>query len=465
MTFNSISFAVFLPIFIVIYYAIYSRSAIRDIVLLVGSYLFYMSWYWQYAGLIALSTLVDFFIGKQLAKESVAKKRKILVSISLIVNLGILGVFKYYNFFIESSRQTLGLLGLDIPIEYHQLLLPVGISFYTFQTLSYTLDIYRNKIPAEKSLTKFAVFVSFFPQLVAGPIVRAKDFLPQLNKPTIILSKEVEYGVRLIFLGLFKKIVIADLLAYLVVDEIFLHPGNFSSWDLLIGLYAYAFQIYCDFSGYSDIAIGIALILGFKLPINFNRPYISQNPSEFWLRWHISLSSWLRDYLYISLGGNRGGAWLTRRNLLLTMLLGGLWHGAAWNFVLWGAYQGAILIIFRSMVTETEYNVKAWLKVAFNFHLIVFGWLLFRVTSMDNFMDYISGLSALSLGTQVSSLAYLIIIFAAFWHFFPKKHADNIAGIYLENSALWFKSAAYVALMFIFVGASVGAPTFIYFQF
>ncbi|WP_197466079.1 MBOAT family protein, partial [Oleiphilus sp. HI0080] len=278
-----------------------------------------------------------------------ARQRKGLLLISLTVNLGILAYFKYNNFFIDVSKQGLALLGIDMPELYHQLLLPVGISFYTFQTLSYSIDLYRRNISHENSFVKFAVFVSFFPQLVAGPIVRAKDFLPQLHAKLSLSKENVNLGLWLIFLGLFKKIVVADLLAYLVVDAVFANPENYSSWDLLVGLYAYAFQIYCDFSGYSDIAIGIALILGFHLPINFNRPYLAQTPSDFWKRWHISLSSWLRDYLYISLGGNRGGRFFTARNLLLTMLLGGLWHGAAWNFVLWGAFHGMILVMSRNV--------------------------------------------------------------------------------------------------------------------
>ena len=298
MVFNSFEFFVFLIFLLPIFYAVCSHSVRRDLLLLIASYIFYMMWYWQYASLILLSTVVDFFIGRAMVASNITQARKkILLLSSLGVNLGLLAYFKYYNFFAESSKAGLALIGVEIPNVYHDLLLPVGISFYTFQTLSYTIDIYRGNIQREKYFLKFAVFVSFFPQLVAGPIVRARDFLPQLHAKTRLSQENIQRGLWLIFLGLFKKIVVADLLAYLIVDEIFENPASFSSVDLLISLYAYAFQIYCDFSGYTDIAIGIALLMGFQLPINFNRPYISQTPSEFWRRWHISLSSWLRDYL------------------------------------------------------------------------------------------------------------------------------------------------------------------------
>ena len=372
MVFNSLEFAIFISCFLPVFYFLRTKYSYRDLVLLIGSYLFYMASYWQYASLILISTCVDFFVGKKIDASSSKKARKAYLVISLVVNLGVLGVFKYYNFFYESSAVALSYFGFTIPPLYHQLLLPVGISFYTFQTMSYTIDLYRGNIDRERSFIKFAVFVSFFPQLVAGPIVRAKDFLPQLHKKIKLDSQQIQRGVWLIFLGLFKKIIIADLLGYLVVDDVFENPSAYSSVDLLVSLYAYTFQIYCDFSGYSDIAIGIALMLGFKLPANFNRPYLAQSPSDFWKRWHISLSSWLRDYLYISLGGNRGKKWFVMRNLVLTMLLGGLWHGAAWNFVLWGLFHGLILVTTRWVVVETVFNSRMLLKIIFNFHLIVF---------------------------------------------------------------------------------------------
>lgn len=465
MAFNSIEFALFLPIFLMFFYAVYSQQRLRDILLLAGSYIFYMSWYWQYAGLIALSTIVDYFIGKKLGKEENKRNRKLLLIVSLVVNLGILAIFKYYNFFYQSSQLAFGYIGIEIPDLYHQLLLPVGISFYTFQTLSYTIDVYRKRVDPENSFTKFAVFVSFFPQLVAGPIVRAKDFLPQINKPTVIHTKEWEMGLQMIFIGLFKKIVIADLLAYLAVDAIFENPAAYSSFDLLIGLYAYTFQIYCDFSGYSDIAIGIALLLGFKLPVNFNRPYIAQNPSDFWKRWHISLSGWLRDYLYFSLGGNRVTKLITYRNLMITMVLGGLWHGAAYNFILWGAFHGIILIATRNIKVEQEFCSRMLIKIFFNFHLIVFSWLLFRVSSMENFNEYITGIFKFESGTSLHPLLFIILGFAALIHFAPREHFKDAITKHFHTYALPIKTSVYVGLLFVFIGASIGTPAFIYFQF
>jgi alginate O-acetyltransferase complex protein AlgI len=465
MIFNSLQFALFLPVFLLLFYAICRYQRPRDLLLLIGSYFFYMSWYWQYAGLIALSTLVDYFIGRKMAVEENAAKRKGLLIVSLVVNLGILATFKYYNFFYESSQITLAFFGVDIPPSYLNVLLPVGISFYTFQTLSYTIDVYRGKLKPEPSFVKFAVFVSFFPQLVAGPIVRAKDFIPQINLPTKITAQDWELGLKMIFLGLFKKIIIADSLAYLAVDAIFDNPAAYSSFDLLIGLYAYTFQIYCDFSGYSDIAIGVALLLGFRLPINFNRPYLAQSPSDFWKRWHISLSSWLRDYLYISLGGNRFGAFFTYRNLIITMVLGGLWHGAALNFVLWGAFHGVILILTRNVMIETEFNMKMVTKIFINFHLIVFSWLLFRMTSMDNFIGFISGMLKFEGGTVLSPLTFAILSFAFVIHFIPKEKLDISIGRVFDNTPIPMKSAIYIASLFLFIGASIGTPAFIYFQF
>lgn len=336
MVFNSIEFLIFLSAVLAIYGVVYKNEFARDGFLLLASYVFYSAWYWQYSLLILSSTIIDYLVGRRLAKENCVRRRRFYLIISLTFNLGLLAIFKYFNFFSTVGAEALSVFGLELNAIQHELLLPVGISFYTFQTLSYTIDIYRRNIEPEKSFLKFAVFVSFFPQLVAGPIVRASEFLPQLHKKIKIDSATVNSGLFLIFCGLVKKILIADSLALLVVDDVFEDPSFFSSLDLMMSLYAYALQIYCDFSGYSDIAIGVALILGFKLPINFNRPYLAKDPSEFWSRWHITLSSWLRDYLYVSLGGNRCGTWITGRNLIITMLLGGLWHGAATNFVLGG---------------------------------------------------------------------------------------------------------------------------------
>ena len=383
MNFTTPEFFLFLPAVLLIYVFVFHREHARDTFLLVASYVFYMSWNWQYAGLIAFSTLVDYTVGLKLEKAQGDKTRKGLLLISLCVNLGLLAVFKYFNFFMDSLGDLAGVFGWSLDVPVLRVLLPVGISFYTFQTLSYSIDLYRRKIPVERSLLKFALFVSFFPQLVAGPIVRASEFLPQLRREPNVNERRFHSGLLLVFRGLIKKCLFADLLAVLVVDAVFQNPGDFSSWDLMLALYGYTFQIYNDFSGYSDIAIGIGKMLGFDLPKNFNRPYYARNVREFWSRWHISLSTWLRDYLYIPLGGNRGTKARVTRNLMITMLLGGLWHGAALNFILWGGYHGLLLVLARG---QSRSDMPAPLRVRLRqrfvcFHLVVLGWLFFRIQS------------------------------------------------------------------------------------
>ncbi|MDH5229685.1 MAG: MBOAT family protein [Gammaproteobacteria bacterium] len=468
MNFNSSEFALFLPLVLLLYAIVFHSERLRDGLLLLASYVFYMAWYWQYAGLIAFSTCVDYIIGRRMAAEKNKKKRKLLLIISLTTNLGLLAIFKYFNFFAGTTSEVFKAMGMDVPIIYHELLLPVGISFYTFQTLSYTIDIYRGRIDHEPNFIKFATFVSFFPQLVAGPIVRAADFLPQLNRTPNVSQAQFNFGLMLVFIGLFKKIVIADLLAHLAVDAVFQNPSGFSSWDLLMALYAYTFQIYCDFSGYTDIAIGVAAMFGFVLPQNFNRPYISQSVREFWTRWHISLSSWLRDYLYISLGGNRGTRVRTAFNLMITMLLGGLWHGAAMNFIYWGGYHGLLLVLahFFGSREESPSFFKKFYRQIITFHLIVFGWLLFRVTDMQNFVDYTGGLASSDLsGTQLSPLFYTILLIAILMHLIPRDWISNHILNPFHRLPVIFRAGVYSAALLLFLGFTLDAPSFIYFQF
>ena len=465
MVFNSLEFAFFLPIVYLLYVAIHRREGLRDVFLLCASYIFYMSWYWQYAGLIALSTVTDYLVGRRLDTEVDEGKRKFLLFVSIFVNLGILGIFKYFNFFSELSSQTFAFLNIDIEPFYHQLLLPVGISFYTFQTLSYTIDVYRRKIGHEGSLLKFSVFVAFLPQLVAGPIVRARDFLPQVNRVITLTTENLHKGTVLIFMGLFKKIVIADLLAFIAVDRVFANPSSYSSLDLLMALYAYAMQIYCDFSGYSDIAIGTALLLGFHININFNRPYLAVSPSDFWRRWHISLSSWLRDYLYISLGGNRGSRLFTLRNLMLTMLLGGLWHGAAMNFILWGAFHGLLLVVYNMLHVDDNPARNRILRIAVMFHLVLFGWLLFRVNDMNNFQEYCRGLADMSMGTVFGPFFYTLLVFAFLMHFVPARFTRDVCLQAIPGLPVVLQASIYAGSLLLFVGLSLTEPAFIYFQF
>lgn len=348
MIFSSWLFAGFFAAVFAVYWSLPTRRG-RTILLLAASYAFYMSWNAWLVLLIIGTTLLDYFIALGLERSTSTTRRKALLICSVVGNLGVLALFKYADFFILSLRGLLESLGVRANLSTLDLLLPVGISFYTFQTLSYTIDVYRGRIRATRSLIDFAVFVAFFPQLVAGPIVRASEFLPQLATCRRWSSDRLASGAVLFLVGLTKKLLIADQLAMLA-DPVFAEPHRFVTRDLWLAMFCYGGQIFCDFSGYSDMAVATARVLGFDLPDNFRSPYLATSLIDFWRRWHISLSTWLRDYLYIPLGGSFGGAWRTARNLMMTMLLGGLWHGASWTFVVWGAIHGAVLILCKAMV-------------------------------------------------------------------------------------------------------------------
>jgi D-alanyl-lipoteichoic acid acyltransferase DltB (MBOAT superfamily) len=366
------------------------------------------------------------------------------------------------------------LLGLDLSFAHHELLLPIGISFYTFQTLSYTIDLYRRRIPVERNLLRFAVYVSFFPQLVAGPIVRASHFLPQLRSAPRVDRERFCGGLALVFQGLFKKIVIADLLAELGVDAVFARPDAYSSWDLLLALYGYAYQIYNDFSGYSDIAIGTARMLGFNIPDNFDRPYLSQNLREFWTRWHISLSTWLRDYLYISLGGNRRRPLRVRFNLLATRVLGGLWHGAAFNFVLWGAYHGLLLVVYRLLERVLPEDgggsrARPFVQTVLFFHLVAFGWIIFRAESLAHLGALLHALLFsfhVTLDPATLLLVKKVALFGSIpllYQFFQYIGEDPFPA---RRFVLPLRTAFYVVLFYaITIFGYSDAQSFVYFQF
>jgi len=406
-------------------FAVVHRDEARKIVLLVASYVFYMWWNPAFIVLIAFATLVSFIAARAIANESRDGRRKAILISSLVASLGLLGYFKYAGFLAENTLYLARLLGFDVHWTSIDITLPVGISFYTFQTLSYTLDVYRRQIPADHSPLDFALYVAFFPQLVAGPIVRAADFLPQLRNP-VRLSVDLE-TVFLILRGLAKKVLVADNIAILA-DRIFETPEAFPSIIIWIGTICFAIQIYCDFSGYSDIAIGISRIFGFRLPLNFDHPYLARNPSDFWRRWHISLSSWLRDYLYISMGGNRGGKLATYRNLMMTMLLGGLWHGASWNFVLWGFIHGAILVAHRAYSDlrrrDPAYRpatgrIAELAAIGAMQFFVLLAWIPFRVTDPADlmislrrfvFFDFDLGLANIGLGGAALFSSILIML-------------------------------------------------------
>lgn len=384
MLFNSIHYFLFFPLVAGLYFLL--KPCFRWMLLLLASYYFYASWRVEYVGLIVLSTLVDYYAGLRMGDEPVQEKRKKWLWLSLLVNLGLLGTFKYLGFLFESANAAFAATGLALELPVPELLLPIGISFYTFQTLSYSLDVYRGAQAPERHLGIFAVYVSFFPQLVAGPIERAGHLLPQFRAVQQVDYQRVTAGLRRILWGLFKKIVIADHLA-LYVDLVYDQPGTFSGAASVLATVFFAFQIYLDFSAYTDVAIGSAQVLGIRLGENFRRPYFARSLRDFWRRWHISLSAWFRDYVYIPLGGGRVVKWRQGWNLLLTFVLSGLWHGAAWNFVLWGLLHGLLLAVERfSGKWRKNWGVmnRTVVTVPVTFVLVTLLWVFFRAESLQD---------------------------------------------------------------------------------
>ncbi|MBI34587.1 MAG: membrane-bound O-acyltransferase family protein [Flavobacteriales bacterium] len=382
MLFNSFDFLVFFLFVVGTYFALPHRF--RWFLLLVASYFFYGYWEPGYLLIILFSTIIDFFLGRAIHFSTVKSRKRIFLYLSLLSNLSILFFFKYFNFFLENVTPIVHAVNPDYKFKMLEILLPVGISFYTFQTLSYSIDIYNGKIKQpEKKFGVFALFVSFFPQLVAGPIERASNLLPQFHKQVRFDFNRIQSGITLMLWGLFKKIVIADRLA-LIVNEIYNNPTEYHGYTLVIGTLFFAVQIYCDFSGYSDIAIGIARVLGFDFMKNFRTPYFSKSIGEFWNRWHISLSTWFRDYLYIPLGGNRVIKWRWYYNLFITFLISGLWHGAEWTFVIWGAFHGALLILETLVKFEKKTHLIRILLNFKTFFLVCVGWVFFRANSLED---------------------------------------------------------------------------------
>ena len=417
MIFNSTTFAVFLVVFLIAYWRVVPVNH-RNAALFIGSYVFYGWWDWRFLSLLALSTVVDFTVGQLIYATNDTRRRLRLLRLSLAINLGVLGIFKYSNFFVDSAISTAESIGVALDVPTVNVLLPVGISFYTFQTMSYTLDIYRRRLEPCQSFFTFATFVAYFPQLVAGPIERAQRLLPILENQT---SREFPTGQRLnqacslILVGLVKKVVLADGVAR-VVNDVYASPEAHSTAAIWIAVIGFSIQIYGDFAGYTDIARGVSALLGIDLIVNFREPYLSRNITEFWRRWHISLSDWLRDYLYISLGGNRHGQWRTLRNLMLTMLLGGLWHGASWNFVIWGGLHGLFLIVHkltrRGNVKGTEPTVKDTPAMLFTFWLVSTTWIFFRAETFASAWGVFSGFLTWRSGTFRPFDAFLVLALA-----------------------------------------------------
>lgn len=421
MQFQSFVFLQFFLLFYSSYLLLMGNLKAQNILLIIASYIFYGYWDWRFLLLLIFSTVVNYAIAILIEqnKDQQAQK-KLWLGLSLVTNLSILGFFKYFNFFTASFTDLLHTIGIPVNDITLKVILPVGISFYTFQTLSYTVDVYRQDLKASRNLLDFAIYIAFFPQLVAGPIERATSFLPQISNPRKIQLSQINAGIFLIIWGYFKKLVIADNLAQ-VIEPVFNNYTEYQGLDIIIGILAFTVQIYCDFSAYSDIARGLAKLMGFDLMINFKLPFFALNPSDFWSRWHISLSSWLRDYLYIPLGGNRQGEFNTYRNLFLTMLIGGLWHGAAWNFIWWGIYQGLILIIYRWFASRNkdrkllQPQAKAsFLSVASQmllmFILANIGWVIFRSTSVSQIIYLLTNWS-LAISENTANFAFTLFFF------------------------------------------------------
>jgi D-alanyl-lipoteichoic acid acyltransferase DltB (MBOAT superfamily) len=476
MLFSETQFWIFFAIVFALYVALPHR--LQNRMLLVASYAFYGAWDWRFLGLILISTTTDYLVSLRMEASRDEGVRRRLLTLSLVVNLGILAIFKYLGFFVESFTLLLDRVGFAVDPMVLNIVLPVGISFYTFQTLSYSIDVWRRVLKPTRDFGDFALYVAFFPQLVAGPIERAKHLLPEIQARRRITWEGFSRGVVLCLIGLIKKVVVADAIAP-SVDAIYGAPDP-NGMDVLFATWLFAIQIYCDFSGYTDIARGVAKMLGFNLMLNFAQPYFAADPQAFWRRWHISLSTWLRDYLYIPLGGNRRGTGRTYANLMATMALGGLWHGAAWNFVLWGVYQGALLGAHRALTgrrPDAPAPVRTWggralrvLRIALFFQVVCYGWMLFRATSLDQIVTFTGLLATLSpdqLGaTSIPAPPFPALVgiaFVFFWDVLTEWTGD--ARFYARWGPL-IRASAYATMIYLFAfGSTAPSGAFIYFQF
>lgn len=472
LLFNSGLFLFLFTGFLWLYIALSPTQKPKLIFVILFSWYFYYKSSGEYFVLLIIAAVVDFTLAQLIYYAREKWLKKLFIALTLVVNLGLLAYFKYTNFLFDSFYS---LYGRDF--EAFDIFLPVGVSFFTFQSLSYTLDVYRGNIKPVENIIDYAFFVSFFPQLVAGPIVRAADFLPQIQKPTFITKEMFGRAIFLIGCGLFKKAVISDYISINFVDRVFDAPTLYSGVENLFAVYGYALQIYCDFSGYSDMAIGIALLLGFHFPVNFDSPYQSQNITEFWRRWHISLSSWLRDYLYISLGGNRKGKLRTVFNQMITMLLGGLWHGASWRFIIWGALHGLSLSVhkyFRMKKPEKPVVHTGWRKarnILYTFHFVCFCWIFFRASSME-IVGQMLGQIFLHFNPQIFFqfiVGYkgvmMLMVIGYFLHFIPREvetaFQEKLTSLPFLYKAAWM----IIIIIMVMQTKSSGVQPFIYFQF
>ena len=489
LLFTQFYFWGFFFVVLAIYSVIYKQKAFRNLFLFVASLFFYYKTSGLFFLLLIFSTVTDYYIGHAIYKSKDYYIRRRWLILSVCLNLGVLVYFKYTYFFTDTFNSVfnanlrvvnhLAVLSNELTgthFDISRIFLPVGISFFTFQTISYSVDIFRNKVKPVNSIVDFGFYVSFFPQLVAGPIVRASDFIPQLYKKYTLNNYEFGYALFLILSGLTKKLLIGDYLAVNFIDRIFANPLSFSGFENMMALYGYSIQVYCDFSGYTDIATGIALLLGFQLPINFNSPYKARNLGDFWKRWHISLSSWLKDYLYIPLGGNRKGKVKTNVNLMITMLLGGLWHGPSWNFVIWGGINGVGLIVYKYWKRISPYEkinnwyVNGW-KIFLTFNFITFTRLFFRGEDPGRVGEMFSQIfrdfnwSMISEVISSYKSVFLLMLFAYLVHWLPANTQELVRESFIKTP-LYVKVLATVLLIFIiYQSVSAELQPFIYYQF
>ncbi|WP_081209998.1 MBOAT family O-acyltransferase [Salegentibacter sediminis] len=481
MLFNSLDFAIFLPIVFILYWFVFNKNLKwQNLLVAAASYVFYGWWDWRFLSLILFSTLVDYFVGVSLGKTEAPTRRKVLLWISILVNLGFLGFFKYYNFFLDNFKSAFSIAGYELNANSLNIILPVGISFYTFQTLSYTIDVYKERLEPTKNFISFAAFVSFFPQLVAGPIERASNLLPQFYKPRKFEYSQGVDGMRQILWGLFKKVVIADNCA-VYANHIFENSADMSGSTLALGAVFFTFQIYGDFSGYSDIAIGTARLFGFNLMQNFASPYFSRDIAEFWRRWHISLSTWFRDYLYIPLGGSRGGTLMKVRNTFIIFIVSGFWHGANWTFIVWGALNAVYFLPLlltnknrqnMEVVAEDSYlpSLKEMGQMTLTFGLTVIAWVFFRAENIGHAVSYLGGMFSWSFFNEPSYsgisflktlIPILILFFTVEW--LGRRNQYALSQGLLKNNVL--RKTLYLTisiLVLLFYGQN---QEFIYFQF
>jgi alginate O-acetyltransferase complex protein AlgI len=470
MLFPTIEFAIFFAVVFPLTWLLNDLNTAKKWFLVAASYFFYAAWRADFTLILLTSSVVNFCLALLLGRLADGRGRLALLWLGIAVNLGVLGAFKYYNFFAASTMNLASTVGWNLQIPFFEVGLPIAISFLTFHALSYIIDVYHRKLAPTRSLVDILLYISFFPHLIAGPIVRAKAFLEQTVQRSSPKDIRLGFAVFLIVGGLFKKVIVANYLSTDFVDGVFRSPTEYSRLDLLLGMYAYALQIYCDFSAYTDIAIGVANLLGYQFPQNFNQPYRALSVQDFWRRWHMTLSFWLRDYLYIPLGGNHGGALFTYRNILITMVLGGLWHGASLSFIIWGLLHGVALVVERMLgVTGPggHRHVPAAISWLVTFHFVCLTWVFFRAPSLDVALAYLSTLVAGDAiwSTTVTPLVLLMLAFGALTQIIPDAWFERLEVRY-DRASIAVKVALPFAVIFLVaVAAPGGVPPFIYFQF